>query len=139
MQIGIIGMGKMGANMARRLLRARYRVVAHDLDQARIGVLVSERAAGVASAMVHNGIEYALMEAYAEGFEIIEASAYGRHLNYRELAQPRNRGGHGGRELDRAAGGGNRGGGPRHRPRAVQTLRFPQERPVLQQDPGGVA
>jgi 6-phosphogluconate dehydrogenase len=26
--------------------------------------------------MVHNGIEYGLMEAYAEGFEILHASAY---------------------------------------------------------------
>jgi 6-phosphogluconate dehydrogenase len=36
--------------------------------------------------MVHNGIEYALMEAYAEGFELLAASQYGRGLNFAELA-----------------------------------------------------
>jgi 6-phosphogluconate dehydrogenase len=30
--------------------------------------------------MIHNGIEYGLMEAYAEGFEILEASPYGLDL-----------------------------------------------------------
>ncbi len=31
MQIGMIGMGRMGSAMARRLLRAGHRVVAHDV------------------------------------------------------------------------------------------------------------
>jgi 6-phosphogluconate dehydrogenase len=30
--------------------------------------------------MVHNGIEYGLMQAYAEGFEIMHASSYGLDL-----------------------------------------------------------
>ena len=40
--------------------------------------------------MVHNGIEYALMQAYAEGFELLSASDYG--LDLPRLAQLWNRG-----------------------------------------------
>ena len=40
--------------------------------------------------MVHNGIEYALMQAYAEGFELMSASDYG--LDLPRLAQLWNRG-----------------------------------------------
>jgi len=42
--------------------------------------------------MVHNGIEYALMEAYAEGFELLEASPYGPSLRFDEVAALWNRG-----------------------------------------------
>jgi 6-phosphogluconate dehydrogenase len=42
--------------------------------------------------MVHNGIEYALMEAYAEGFELLESSPYAAGLNFREVARLWNRG-----------------------------------------------
>ncbi len=42
--------------------------------------------------MVHNGIEYALMEAYAEGFELIDASPYGVELDYSRVAHLWNRG-----------------------------------------------
>jgi 6-phosphogluconate dehydrogenase len=213
MQIGIVGLGKMGGNMARRLLRARHRVVAHDLNGDRLEALQREGAAGAGSArelvaalaprrvlllmlpageptealvgvlsdmlasgdilidggngffkddvrrsavlaprgiryldagvsggvwglkegyctmvggereafayiepllkdlappggylhcgpagaghflkMIHNGIEYALMEAYAEGFELLEASPYGPSLNFGEVAALWNRG-----------------------------------------------
>jgi hypothetical protein len=34
--------------------------------------------------MVHNGIEYGMMQAYGEGFEILEASEYGDYFNYAE-------------------------------------------------------
>ncbi|MCB1153182.1 6-phosphogluconate dehydrogenase, partial [bacterium] len=37
--------------------------------------------AGHFSKMVHNGIEYAMMQAYAEGFEILEASRYDLDLH----------------------------------------------------------
>jgi 6-phosphogluconate dehydrogenase len=40
--------------------------------------------------MVHNGIEYGLMQAYAEGFELLRASGYG--LDLREIAGLWNRG-----------------------------------------------
>lgn len=42
--------------------------------------------------MVHNGIEYALMAAYGEGFEIINSSQYGGGLDFEELSRLWNRG-----------------------------------------------
>ncbi|MGE5894435.1 MAG: phosphogluconate dehydrogenase (NAD(+)-dependent, decarboxylating) [bacterium] len=36
--------------------------------------------------MVHNGIEYGMMQAYAEGFEILNASPYREELNFSRLA-----------------------------------------------------
>jgi 6-phosphogluconate dehydrogenase len=213
MQIGIIGLGKMGGNMARRLAAAGHRVVAYDLDQTRVEAFRLEGADGAGSPrelvealtprralllmlpagepteavirgladllasgdilvdggnshfkddvrraaalaargvryldagvsggvwglqegyctmvggereafqhveplladlappggyrycgpagaghflkMVHNGIEYALMEAYAEGFELLEASPYEGSLDFAEVAALWNRG-----------------------------------------------
>lgn len=37
--------------------------------------------------MIHNGMEYALMAAYGEGFEIMEASPYGQHLDFAQLSK----------------------------------------------------
>jgi 6-phosphogluconate dehydrogenase len=45
---------------------------------------VGENGAGHFTKMVHNGIEYGLMQAYAEGFEIMKASPYG--LDLRSIA-----------------------------------------------------
>ncbi|MCF8143405.1 MAG: decarboxylating 6-phosphogluconate dehydrogenase [Deltaproteobacteria bacterium] len=42
--------------------------------------------------MVHNGIEYGLMQAYAEGFQILEASPYAETLHYAEVAHLWNQG-----------------------------------------------
>jgi 6-phosphogluconate dehydrogenase len=42
--------------------------------------------------MVHNGIEYAMMQAYAEGFEILEASPYSGSMNYAEISHLWNQG-----------------------------------------------
>lgn len=42
--------------------------------------------------MVHNGIEYGMMQAYGEGFEILEASPYADSLNYAEVAHLWNQG-----------------------------------------------
>jgi 6-phosphogluconate dehydrogenase len=42
--------------------------------------------------MVHNGIEYAIMEAYGEGFEMLEESPYGEHLNLGQVAHLWNQG-----------------------------------------------
>ena len=42
--------------------------------------------------MVHNGIEYGMMQAYGEGFEILEASPYRGSLNYAEVAHLWNQG-----------------------------------------------
>lgn len=42
--------------------------------------------------MVHNGIEYGMMQAYGEGFDILEASSYAESLNYAEVAHLWNQG-----------------------------------------------
>jgi len=42
--------------------------------------------------MVHNGIEYALMEAYGEGFEILEASPYKEYMDYKKISHLWNQG-----------------------------------------------
>lgn len=42
--------------------------------------------------MVHNGIEYAMMQAYAEGFDILEASPYSEFMNYADISHLWNQG-----------------------------------------------
>jgi len=42
--------------------------------------------------MIHNGIEYGMMQAYGEGFEILEASEYGPALDYAQLSHLWNQG-----------------------------------------------
>ncbi|KPJ80224.1 MAG: 6-phosphogluconate dehydrogenase [Spirochaetes bacterium DG_61] len=42
--------------------------------------------------MVHNGIEYAIMESYGEGFEILQASQYRDSFNYHDIAHLWNQG-----------------------------------------------
>jgi 6-phosphogluconate dehydrogenase len=42
--------------------------------------------------MVHNGIEYGMMQAYGEGFQILEASSYGESLDYAAIAHLWNQG-----------------------------------------------
>jgi 6-phosphogluconate dehydrogenase len=42
--------------------------------------------------MVHNGIEYGMMQAYGEGFQILEASPYGEFLNFGDVAHLWNQG-----------------------------------------------
>ena len=49
MKIGMIGLGRMGGNMARRLMRAGHDVVAFDRDPATVAELVTEGATGAAS------------------------------------------------------------------------------------------
>jgi 6-phosphogluconate dehydrogenase len=51
-----------------------------------------ETGAGHFIKMVHNGIEYAMMEAYAEGFELLNSSPYGNGVDYGRLAHLWNRG-----------------------------------------------
>jgi 6-phosphogluconate dehydrogenase len=45
MQLAMIGLGRMGANMARRLLRGRHEVVAHNRSRESVDVLAKEGAA----------------------------------------------------------------------------------------------
>ncbi|HET8931102.1 MAG TPA: NAD(P)-binding domain-containing protein, partial [Acidimicrobiales bacterium] len=49
MELGMIGLGRMGANMVRRLLHAGHRCVVYDPDAAAVASLVDEGAVGVDS------------------------------------------------------------------------------------------
>ncbi|MBD8554354.1 decarboxylating 6-phosphogluconate dehydrogenase [Rhizobium sp. CFBP 8762] len=49
MQIGMMGLGRMGANMVRRLLRAGHECVVYDINPANVAALVSEGAIGSTS------------------------------------------------------------------------------------------
>ncbi len=42
--------------------------------------------------MIHNGIEYGMMQAYAEGFALLEASPYGAELDFNRIAHLWNQG-----------------------------------------------
>ncbi len=49
MQLGMIGLGRMGGNMARRLQRGGHECVVFDVDQAAVSKLVAEGATGASS------------------------------------------------------------------------------------------
>jgi 6-phosphogluconate dehydrogenase len=49
MQLGMIGLGRMGASMVRRLLRDGHACVVHDLQPSAVAALVTDGAAGAAS------------------------------------------------------------------------------------------
>jgi 6-phosphogluconate dehydrogenase len=49
MQLGMIGLGKMGANMVRRVMRAGHECVVYDLDPNQVSLMVSEGAVGATS------------------------------------------------------------------------------------------
>jgi 6-phosphogluconate dehydrogenase len=49
MDVGMVGLGRMGANMAARLLRAGHKVVAFDRNAEKVAALVGEGAVGAAS------------------------------------------------------------------------------------------
>jgi 6-phosphogluconate dehydrogenase len=46
MQLGMVGLGRMGANMVRRLLRGGHRCVVFDMSQKAVEELVEEAATG---------------------------------------------------------------------------------------------
>jgi len=49
MELGMIGLGRMGANMTRRLTAAGHRIVVFDRDTAAVSTMVAEGATGAAS------------------------------------------------------------------------------------------
>ncbi len=49
MQLGMIGLGRMGANMVRRLIKGGHDCVVFDMSQAAVQALAQERATGAAS------------------------------------------------------------------------------------------
>src|SRR6478609_5553002 len=55
MQIALVGLGRMGANIARRLMRRGHEIIAYDADAAAREILAHEGAAAVDSldAVVH--------------------------------------------------------------------------------------
>ncbi len=46
MQLGIVGLGRMGGNIARRLMRAGHRTVVHDRNRDAVTALENEGAQG---------------------------------------------------------------------------------------------
>ena len=56
------------------------------------GYLYCGKSAGHFVKMVHNGIEYGLMQAYGEGFEILDASQYAESFDYAKIAHLWNQG-----------------------------------------------
>src|SRR5690349_12027865 len=49
MELGMVGLGRMGANMARRLMKAGHRCVVYDVHPPAVQKLAGEGAAGAAS------------------------------------------------------------------------------------------
>jgi 6-phosphogluconate dehydrogenase len=49
MELGIVGLGRMGANMARRLMRDGHKIVAYDVDPDAVATLAGEGAEGASS------------------------------------------------------------------------------------------
>ena len=49
MQLGMVGLGRMGANIVRRLMRDGHRCVVYDVNPAAVAALVAEGATGAAS------------------------------------------------------------------------------------------
>ena len=56
------------------------------------GLYCGPHGAGHFVKMVHNGIEYGMMSAYGEGFDIIKASPYGDGMDFADVAHLWNRG-----------------------------------------------
>jgi len=75
-----------GEEEAFRRLEPVFRTLAPEEGYAHVG----PSGAGHFAKMVHNGIEYGLLQAYAEGFELLHASSY--ELDLAQLARLWNRG-----------------------------------------------
>lgn len=77
-----------GTNETYRMLEPLFRSLAPEDGYLYCG----PSGAGHFVKMVHNGIEYGMMQAYAEGFQLLEASPYAGSLNYAEVAHLWNQG-----------------------------------------------
>src|SRR5258707_15034446 len=49
MQLGMVGLGRMGANMARRLIRKGHNCIVFDMSPKAVSELVTEKAVGATS------------------------------------------------------------------------------------------
>lgn len=72
-----------GAEQAIERLRPVFLALAQDGGFAHVG----PSGAGHYTKMIHNGIEYALLEAYAEGFQLLEASPEFPDLDLSQIAE----------------------------------------------------
>ena len=58
MQLGMIGLGRMGANMVRRLIRKGHECVVYDSSTDAVNDLVKDKAAGSTSLFYVDTLEY---------------------------------------------------------------------------------
>ena len=49
MELGMVGLGRMGANMVRRLIRSGHSCVVYDMSPPTVAELAKEKAAGASS------------------------------------------------------------------------------------------
>jgi 6-phosphogluconate dehydrogenase len=99
MQLGMVGLGRMGANMARRLMRAGHECVVYDVQAAAVRELEGEGAVGAASledfaaklakpratwVMVPAAITSATVRDIAEHFEADDVIVDGGNSYYRD-------------------------------------------------------
>src|SRR5206468_3964135 len=141
MEIGFVGLGRMGGNMALRLVKRGHRVVGFDLSPQAVDAHAKQGAVGAGTwdafvktfekkprvmwimvpagdpttqaidrlndlapddgglvhtgpegsghfvKMVHNGIEYGLMQAYAEGFQVMKSAKSFPGMDMRAIAE----------------------------------------------------
>ena len=77
MQLGMVGLGRMGADMVRRLMGGGHECVVYDADAANVGALVAEGATGAES------LE-ALLGAFDATLRSADADLYRAYADYRE-------------------------------------------------------
>jgi 6-phosphogluconate dehydrogenase len=99
MQLGMVGLGRMGANLVRRLMRAGHECVVHDLSESAVRQLESEGAIGSGSIddllaklepprpvwiMVPAGVTGAIVRSVAERMDEGDVVIDGGNSNYRD-------------------------------------------------------
>ena len=80
MQLGMIGLGRMGANMVRRLLRNRHTCVVYDRNPGAVTELASEGAQGAAS------LAEFVAEAQSASSHLVDGPGGGRGCEHRRSA-----------------------------------------------------
>jgi 6-phosphogluconate dehydrogenase len=122
MQLGMIGLGRMGGNMVRRLMRSGHDCVVHDRSEAAVAALVQEGATGAASpaeltaklappravclmvpAAVVDGAIDALLPLLAQGDTVIDG---GNSHYHDDIARANRLGAHGIHYVDMGTSGG---------------------------------
>jgi 6-phosphogluconate dehydrogenase-like protein len=80
MQIGMIGLGRMGANMVRRLIKDGHQCVVYDRSPDTVKQLAKEKATGASSLadFVKKLAKHGIMAAYAEGLGVLRDANIGK-------------------------------------------------------------